>query len=178
MDWFQHFYPEDFYSTFTDVWRRLQIYAVTRSPVWGHIHHNAQLLSGQVTSPPGSLINVWCQGVSPNAGNTSIICETPLKLWDEKKQKFKKSEKNAHPLILWWQLLHSASMYRIRFTRHVSSHPKLKCPYQLVTGVPPASSQLHRRDVRKIRETPDTGLYSSTEEQTLLWTSRQLLSWH
>lgn len=87
VDWCQHFHPEDFYNTFTDVWQRLQIYAVTCSPVWVHIHHNDQLLSGQLASLPGLLINVWCQGVPPNAGNTSIICETPVKLCDKKKQK-------------------------------------------------------------------------------------------
>lgn len=103
------------------------------------------------------LYNVGCQGVPPNAGNISIICAIPPKLWDKKKTKIKNQTlKKALPLILWWQLLHSATLYRIRFTRPVSSHLKLKCPYQLVTGVPPGSSQLHRRDVREKLEKPLT----------------------
>lgn len=74
------------------------------------------------------------------------MLETPASYVRQCEQK---TVKNAHPLILWWELLHSASLYRMRFTHPVSSHLKLKCPYQLVTGVPPASSQLHRKNVRE-----------------------------
>lgn len=84
----------------------------------------------------------------------------------QEKQRQQKNQtlEKVLPLILWWQLLHSASLYRISFTHSVSSHPKLKCPYQLVTGVPPASSQLHRRDVREKSEKLLT--QSSTPPQT------------
>lgn len=89
------------------------------------------------------LVNVKCKWVFPKAENASIICKTCVNLCHKNKVK------NVHPLIVQWELLYSVPLYGIQFTHTVSSQPKLKCPYQLVKGVPPASSRLHRKDVRE-----------------------------